>query len=487
MFSGNALNFFVLDLRQFHSRWLKYVFVLAVIWLVCWQFGPKILSGLFFLTFITLLFMVRIDIALYAVLILWKTGVALPLPIASPFTPGAMADLPLYELGIPLLGFCLLIRIAMGKERIASSPLKIPLLLWFGLIILTYFRNPIFFSDLLSKSGTGMIYQTLYRLFLCFILYLAAASLLRTRQQIAMTVKVIFIIMIVGILLGAVRLFTRWEIPGLAEGGWSIDVHTDKGGTIMKSMALAGYSHILFLALLCFGSHLRKPLQVLISVLLMALLVLGGGRSGLIAVCVYLLLSFIIQPKTRWLIIVLSLSMILFGLILAPNIRIPYTARRVVNFSPESGPGAGSVAGRLWMIRDAWNITKKHPLIGIGYGRTREYLPGVQRMNFVTSGNVHAGFMAVMMIYGLIGLGIFLFVVFAAVRIGWKLYRETEDHFLRQLVLLITFYIIAAFFLFFVASQTERSFNFYFGMGMLSSIYGLLENRSLPDEADKKH
>lgn len=491
MLYGKALQPSAFAVRRFHTRGRNCLFALGgmVVWLACWWLGPRILAVLFLLSLTVILFMIRIDIAFYIVIALWMTLIALPLPIASPFTPGAMADLPLYEVFTPLLGFCLVARIAMRKERVSNSPLKIPMLAWFGLIGLTYLRNPVFLGDLFGKSGTGSIYHIVYPLLLCAIFYLSAASILKTVERITLTAKIVFVIMFAGMILMTFMLLTGWNIPFLTggRGPWTIKTYTDKGETVFRIGAMSSYSAMLFLALLCFGSNLWRPLQVLISLLLAVTLVIGGGRSALATILMFALLSLIVMPRTRWLIGCLSLLAICFALIVLPRIELPYTTRRIVTLSTESGIGIG---GRASMARVTWNVVKKRPLVGIGYGQFGKYSADIPISDYarghIASGDPHSGFLAIMMAYGLVGLGVFLWLILTAIKTGWRLYRITEDSFLKQLMLWTTLHLTTMLVLFFVSGQIERTIVFYLEMGVIGSIYAVYsEKGALSDIASR--
>jgi len=470
MLSGKALSYFILA-----------IFSIAALVIYVWQ-GPLILAALVALSLAALIFLTRIDIAFYIVIVLWMTLIAVPLPIASPFTSGVMADLALYEVIVPFLGLCLLLRIAIRKEKVPSSPLKIPILVWFGLIIITYFRNPLFLGDLFGESGTGAIYHAVYPLFLCGILYLSSASILKTEGRIMLAAKIVFIVMITGMVLMTFMILTGWNIPFLTGGmaPWAIRTSAYEGKTVFRIIAMGGYSSLLFLALLCFGTNLRKPIQIMISVVLAVTLVLGGGRGPLIMVFIFLLLSFIIQPKTRWLIVSISLLLVtFFALALLLEIKLPHTAQRIVTLSTTSRIGVG---GRIDMTKKSWEAIKQRPIIGYGYGQLWEYFSRDSVSKEVASGNPHSGFLAVMTANGLIGLGVFLWLILTAIKTGWRLYKKIEDGFLKQLMLWITLHLSAMFVMFFTSAQIEKYIFFYLDMGIIASMYAMFTRKRLPSD-----
>ena len=476
MFARGSMMVHVMNSRQLRGYSLQYLLIsMAIVaWSICWYYGPFILAAASLFLLVAFAFMIRIDIAFYTLIVLWMTLIAAPLPIASPFTPGETADLPFYEIFTPLVGLCLLTRIAMQKARVSKSPLNIPMLVWFGLVGLTYFRNPVFLQDLFGMAGTGAIYHTIYPLFLCAIFYLSAASILKTEKRIILSAKIVFAVMITGMALMIFMLITGWNIP-LISGGrapWAIRNYSDRGRAVVRIMAMSSYSAMLFLSLLCFGRHLRKSLQVSISLLLVVTLVLGGGRTPLVMLSIFLLLSFIVQPGTKWLIVSMAYFIIIFALMILPNISLPYTARRVITVSSEGGMGVG---GRVSMAQTSWNVMKSRPLVGYGYGQLWRYFPDAAITKQVAGGDPHSGFMAVMTHHGLIGLGVFVWLMLTAIKTAWWLYRNIEEGFLKQLTLWITMHLSALLVVFFISAQIDRSIFAYLEMGIIASIHAIYQ------------
>jgi len=404
------------------------------------------------------------------------TYIAMPLPIESPFTPGKMADLPFSEVLTPFLSLFLLLRIAVRRDSIPSSPLRVPLILWFGLIVLTYFRNPLFLNDLLGKEGTGAIYHIIYPFFLCGIFYLAAATISKTRYRIILTAKIFLAVMIAGILLMSFMFITGFNIPLITggRGPWTVRSSIYPSGTVYRITSMSSYSAMLILALLCFGRHLRKSLQLLIFSILVVTLVLGGGRTFLIYILVCLILSAVTQRQSRWLISSMAFLVILLSLFVIPNVNLPRTTKRIVDFSQQQS------RGRLSMARTSWYIIKKKPILGYGYGQLQKRFADIEMSKEFASGEPHAGFLAVMTFYGVVGLGIFLWLFFTAIRTGWELYRNIEDGILKQLMLWLTLHLSAYLAVFFVSAQIERNVFAYAGMGIIAATYAMYMKRGTP-------
>jgi O-antigen ligase len=155
--------------------------------------------------------------------------------------------------------------------------------------------------------------------------------------------------------------------------------------------------------------------------------------------------------------------------------KLPHTAQRVTDFSPESAIGIG---GRLTMVKESSGPIIKRPLIGYGYGQVQKYFPNISKL--IISGNPHSGLVSVMLAYGLVGLSIFLWLCLTAIRTAWMLYKNLEDGFLRQLMLWITLHFSASLVVFFISAEIERHIITYLEMGVISSVYAIFVGERLP-------
>ena len=79
--------------------------------------------------------------------------------------------------------------------------------------------------------------------------------------------------------------------------------------------------------------------------------------------------------------------------------------------------------------------------------------------------------------HGLIGLGVFLWVMLTAIKTAWWLCRNIEEGFLKQLTLWITMHLSALLIVFFISAQIDRSILAYFEMGVIASIYAIYQRK----------
>ena len=402
------------------------------------------------------------------IMVLWLSLVAIPLPFASPFGDEKSADIPLYEIITPILGIFLFVNRIKRATISRRSPLSIPLFMWFTLVILTYLRNPVALLNFGSISGIGALYHILFKSIICMIIYFVSATILNTSLRLYGTAQVILKTMIIGLFVMIVMYISGINIPFLTGGvsPWAVGTITLEEGVIYRCTAMSNYSELLILTMICFSST-NNIKNLIIVLILLILLILGGGRSALITLGVYSILSFMLHPKTRMMILISTLLIILSLIfIAASDIELPYTTRRVTNFSTESKAGIG---GRYEMVSSSMKLIMEKPFFGYGYGELSE----TKVSQLVASGNPHTGFLSVMLSYGILGLVLFLWCLGTAIRIGLWLYMHIEDKFIKHLSLWVTLHLSGVMLNFFISSEAEKNIITYLDMGIITSIYSI--------------
>lgn len=91
-----------------------------------------------------------------------------------------------------------------------------------------------------------------------------------------------------------------------------------------------------------------------------------------------------------------------------------------------------SARERVAIWEDAWALFSQHPVFGIGL-ETYEYLRRVQADSHGYFGDTHDYYLKILVETGLLGFGLFLWLLGAIYRQGWRLFRSAEDPFLKSL------------------------------------------------------
>jgi len=427
---------------------------------------------------ITFFFCRRMLLAFDIVITLMLTLVAFPLPIASPFSEGVNADLPLYEVLTPILGLCVLVKMAAGKARVPSNGLSKLLFMWFLLVVVTYCRHPVFLGDLFAAGGTGAIYHTLYPLCLCALIFLCTACILNTRARIVHATKLVCVVMILGLGVMTFMLLTGIDVPLLTggRGPWTVMQIPTGNETVYRSIAMSTYGADLYLALMCFGYRLSKVWQGTLGALLVVPTVIGGGRTAVITLIIYIVLGLWLRLRSARIVFHTVAAMVaITALALCVGMRVPRTATRVTDFSTDSRVGIG---GRMEMFMMAIQPIMDRPFMGYGYGGLWTARGNQEISNQVASGNAHAGVLAVMLCYGLVGLGTFLSCLTAAIWMARQLYQRVQDAFLRDLMLWIALHLAGLFVVFFLSVEVEKYRLVYLDMGVICVVCGLCAQTS---------
>lgn len=456
---------------------------------ISWGISLLLVMGIVAALILFLIFLLKIDVGFYVVLAFLLVPVTVALGFASPYSVGKTADIPLYELLIPIFFVFLVIRKSIGREKVLqSSPLNVPLLLWFSLIFITYFRNPIFLSDLFGSRRTGQLYHILYFCMLDVCIYLSAVGVLKQKKQILKVTKVMFVIFVGIVGVSIIRCFTGLEIPGLMDPDWKVDWSAWSNTQVARIDVLGRYSALGMLSFLCFRSFsLSRRIRLPIILLFIFGVILSGRRASLIFMVFTSFLFCLLKRKIKWgLGITLGL---LFFLFILPHMPPSIRYLRIFNFLAGTAPGGYSIQDRLIMWRMALDIIRINPIFGIGYGTYWRYSPfsftGINML--VASGSTHNAYLSALVNYGVIGLVSFLWLHVISLKTAWSLYKNHADKFIRELMLWVTLYLTGTLINFLVEGSPYSVFHFFI-FGILSAVYALynkqIQKRDTENEED---
>lgn len=467
---------------MFNSFSLKHSLIVSLVLTVGLFFGLELTKIGFLPVFIQfaifvilIIFLFKPDTAFYIAFFLFLVTFTVPLGFASPYTPGKTADMPIYQVLIPLLFISIMMKKIIKKESIIkSSPLNIPLIMWFGLIFVTYFRNPIFLEDLFGSKPTGQLYHLLYFTMLDICFYVSVVDFIKKESQIKRIIKMMFIIFTVVVLISIVRLFLKFEIPGLTDYSWR--VHHSATFAISRIGVLGSYSTLGMLTLLCFHSlNLPKNLRLMLGLLFIFGVILSGGRVAALSMLLVIMLYLVVKKK-RIRFFGLIVSILIFFLIAIAGLS-PFSIYnlRIFQILPGPTPGGYSTQGRLLMWNLSLNLIKQSPIFGIGYGSNMwNYIafsknPVVENVAAASSHNLY---LSILVNFGLIGLAFFLWLWISCLKTVRKLYKNYKNGFMKELTLWVTLYLISRFVASFFEGSPYDIFRFFL-FGVVTAVYTL--------------
>jgi putative inorganic carbon (hco3(-)) transporter len=202
-------------------------------------------------------------------------------------------------------------------------------------------------------------------------------------------------------------------------------------------------------------SWLERIPALLALATIVAGVVLSDSRGGTLALCALLVALIVLQYLRPWHVLPVTVAVII---ILATT--DPMFIRRVQTLGNESGnPRAvdRSILLRRTYLIGAWHMFLDHPLLGVGFGQSPDYLPRYGRMYGYTmppkDAPTHNLYFQILCETGIVGFAAFLLILWAAVkpmfvlRGYWAQRRPEYAHTLASLMLALLGFLVTSVFL----------------------------------------
>jgi O-antigen ligase len=260
------------------------------------------------------------------------------------------------------------------------------------------------------------------------ILIIVAAAIQEKRQM-----KILLILMAISVLRANLGFYNT-----VSERDFS---HFSYGLRYAGALGYAGENGLAAfeaqLALFCLGvySFLRQKL-------------LKFGLLFFIGLCVYcLLFSFSRGGYLGFMLGILFLGIVrerkllvfLTVVILAWQTLIPTAVTERIFMTYDAGEIDSSAGERVTIWQDAVKLVPEHFLFGTGFD-TYEFMGRVEEYT-----DTHNIYLKILVETGILGLGLFLILLWKSFRIGFRLFRFAEDPFFRSLGLGTAAYVVCAF------------------------------------------
>jgi O-antigen ligase len=244
---------------------------------------------------------------------------------------------------------------------------------------------------------------------------------------------------------------TIMSVYGLSESAMGMDRIRATQSTPLTFSGILGIAFALGFAFVLLGADRREKLIVAPQLALIgAAIVMSHSRSSWIAV--FCALLFIGIVKKRKLIPVL-LALVALVLLVSPT-SVRSRAASIFDLNEPSN------RMRIILLESSPEVVKDHPIVGVGLIDLLpvfdEYvLPNVpEHLRGERLGHFHNNFVQVAVQTGILGLTIFIFVLFNIVRSEWEGYRTAGDRFLES----VSLGSLAAFVAFLVNGMFEYNF-----------------------------
>jgi putative inorganic carbon (HCO3(-)) transporter len=364
--------------------------------------------------------------------------------------------------GLFIVGF-LLKKVIYKEKLFTKGPLDLPFLLFFIISGISIF-NSINYPD--SIKG-------LFKVARYILLVLIIAEEIKDEKQ----VKRIMFSIAAGISLTAIDCL--WQIFSGKDfiRGYATIINLDlkrATASFVDANVLGVYLSalvplVIAVALYYFKSKKRIIFSV-ISLLGMVAIALTYSRPTLLAL--YIVLFFLcIMKRDKVLIIILLVFTALSPFIAPPTVK--YWAKQV-NYNPLRFMCNDD---RIAIYRNSFNMIKHHPVIGVGTNTFMKnykiYKEVPEYRNIVTADYVYAhnNFFHMFAENGVIGLGIFLWLLYGLFRKSFSIYKKLKNDYLK----IISLSLIACLIAFLVNGLTESSLYY----SRVASIFWYLAGFSL--------
>ncbi len=202
----------------------------------------------------------------------------------------------------------------------------------------------------------------------------------------------------------------------------------------VQGLAAFNAQYAWFLVALAGAARVRTLWLALISLALFAAncVMYSFSRGGYVAFLAGWL--FIGVVKQRKLLLVLAVFALMWASLVPGAVR----DRVLMTYDPNSGDLDRSAEIRLDLWRDALDLFRTNPVLGTGFN-TYAYMKRVGDY-----ADTHNLYLKVLVETGMVGLGIFLWLLLKAFSTGWRLFRRTDDRFYSALGLGLAAWVICS-------------------------------------------
>ncbi|MFH1540458.1 MAG: O-antigen ligase family protein [Elusimicrobiota bacterium] len=361
----------------------------------------------------------------------------------------------LYISLLSVFGLFIVQSLKKGNIIFYKTRLDLPILVFSGFTIFTFlyaifgnyevigFEKTLEFSSAIRSEG---LRNNLYILINCILAYYVAVNFINNEKSVK---KVLFLSFTVAFIASTYAILQYFDIEPIWQQ--AIDPYGIKrcvstfGNPVFLSSFLVLMIPLAFALFIFTKSSFEKFLYLLLMVEMILALFCTMARSswlGLGATFIVLIFSFKkkILVFKKWL-VVLFLAIVLFMFVPAKwqNETKPfgfYVKDRVVTmFSVQKAGSAAYQRFLIWL--SAWDISKQNPVIGCGWGLFEMLYPFYQQRYLIHpklairthANNTHNVILENLSQMGIVGLGIFLWLIFCIFKFGLHQIKNIKNDF----------------------------------------------------------
>ena len=242
-------------------------------------------------------------------------------------------------------------------------------------------------------------------------------------------------------------------------------------GFFNSPMTFGNYVLLLLPVVIGMSSYARlgKERWVLLAsgLIILAAIIFTYTRGVWLGLIGGLVLMAILRSKKMLLFVLIGSIVCSMSVVVFPSSRL---ARRVM----ETFKSARPVGDRICFLEGGLKIIRDYPITGVGWEGFRKVYPRYRPVEARESGcNAHNNFIDVTVDGGLLGLGMFLWLLVTIYKVGFHIFKELEEGYFKG----IAWGFLGSFTAFLIAGLSQYNFGdsevvmlFYFLLGMVMVI-----------------
>ncbi|MFA5778807.1 MAG: O-antigen ligase family protein [Elusimicrobiota bacterium] len=361
----------------------------------------------------------------------------------------------LYISLLSIFGLFAMQSLKIGKIIFYRTRLDLPVLIFLGFTIFTFLQALLGSYEIIgfgkipgfsTAAWSEGLRNNLYILINCVLAYYVAVNLIRDEKSIK---KVIFLSFIVAFIASVYAVLQYFDIEPIWQQ--TVNPYSMKrcvstfGNPVFISSFLVIMIPLSIVLFISSKSNYSKFLYISLTITMVLALFATMARSswlGLFASLIFIVFVFKEKIFTykKWF---LSVVLIIFLVMLIPtrwqNETKPfgfYVIDRAASiFTLEKSGPAAYQRFLIWL--SAWDISKQNPVIGSGWGLFEMLFPFYQQRYLIHpnltqrthANNAHNVFLENLSQTGIIGLGIFLWLIFCIVKFGFHQIKNIKNDF----------------------------------------------------------
>jgi len=309
-----------------------------------------------------------------------------------------------------------------GEPFFKKTPFNFPFFLLIIWTVIEFYHGANYMHKPIVISASDSRFMALKNFFVIPLLFFIIVNNIKNLKQI----KIILVMMLLAIIALDRNSYNIMRYQDLSHYADNLKVIGEASALSGNSLAVffAQYTIVLLAVAWCIKNiRIKILLSFPITISYYCTLFLFS-RSGYLAVALSFLYWGIVKSRTLLVLMILG--------IFSYQILLPTAVKERIEMTKTEDGFDNTTQQRLEMWELAKNIILQNPVLGAGFNFTQDYNIQLDNSDHVWH-SFHNSFIQQIVETGFIGLALYLWLFFKAIKMGWKLYRKTEDDFFQGL------------------------------------------------------